>query len=207
MSIIFSIVLISSPCSIILYVLFLHLVSVNVLVGLVQLFFSLKTYIAILDLPKCVNMLEHFETIFCTLGIGRPAFGFTAKLRVWPKQGKYGLNCITNSSITLDDSARARGSSSGSFWSVVPHRHQTISQLQSAGYALKVIKAVPTQTRHKKIEFKEISQVHVDLEEDTASVEYVLRAVRNRWGPSYIIVTSDGLPIEECSSTKGIISF
>ena len=93
----------------------------------------------------------------------------------------------------------SRGSSSG-FQSVV-YRHQSTGQ----SYSLRVIKAEPIQTRHKKkIEFKEISQIFVELEEATANVNYILGVVKRKWGPNYIIVTSDGLPIEEGSATKGM---
>lgn len=93
--------------------------------------------------------------------------------------------------------------SSSGFQSVIQSR-------RPQSYSLKVIKAEIIQTRHrKKIEFKQITQTFIELMDSTANVEYILSVVQRRWGPDFIIVTHDGLPIEESPATQGeqLVSF
>ena len=48
-------------------------------------------------------------------------------------------------------------------------------------------------------------QTYILVDEDTANVEYINCEVQRIWGPEYIIVTADGLPIESSSGTKGTL--
>ena len=42
--------------------------------------------------------------------------------------------------------------------------------------------------------------------ESTANVEYILTLVQRRWGEDYIIVTNDGLQLEDSPATQGTVS-
>ena len=45
--------------------------------------------------------------------------------------------------------------------------------------------------------------MHIDVTENTAHVEHVLREVQQRWGENFVIVTADGLELEDCEGTQG----
>ena len=49
------------------------------------------------------------------------------------------------------------------------------------------------------------AQIFIDIREDTANVTYLNSMIQSKWGSNYVIVTSDGLPIEDCAATKGIL--
>ena len=52
-----------------------------------------------------------------------------------------------------------------------------------------------------KCEFANHGQTFVDVIEST--VNYIRNAVQKRWGEEYILVTADGLEIEDSSGTQG----
>ena len=58
-------------------------------------------------------------------------------------------------------------------------------------------------------EFKQIGQIF-DITEDTANVQCVQCGVQcvvqSRWGPDYILVTVDGLQLNDSPGTKGIFT-
>lgn len=49
------------------------------------------------------------------------------------------------------------------------------------------------------------AQIFIDIREDTANVTYLNSMIQSKWGSNYVIVTSDGLPIEDCAATKGML--
>lgn len=52
-------------------------------------------------------------------------------------------------------------------------------------------------------EFTPQNQTFVDLTEATANVNYVTSVIQRRWGSEYVMVTSDGLKIDDSSGTQG----
>ena len=52
-----------------------------------------------------------------------------------------------------------------------------------------------------KCEFTHTGQTFINITENTANVNNI---VQRRWGPGYILVTADGLEIEDISGTHGI---
>ena len=48
--------------------------------------------------------------------------------------------------------------------------------------------------------------MHIDISENTANVSHVTKEVQQRWGQGYVIVTSDGLELEDCEGTQGLLS-
>ena len=46
-------------------------------------------------------------------------------------------------------------------------------------------------------------QLYVCLTEATANVNYVLHTVQRRWGADQVLVTADGLKVDDCAGTEG----
>ena len=118
------------------------------------------------------------------------------------------LGSSANSRLTV--SSTAQSSSSGAsasyktnppppaFKSVIPAK-----QSKGPSYTVKIVKAEMERSRTGKVDFTQEAQMHVDLIETTANVEYVLSEVQRRWGDQYVLVTIDGLELEDCEGTKG----
>ena len=45
--------------------------------------------------------------------------------------------------------------------------------------------------------------MHLDISESTANVRHILEEVQQRWGEEYMLVTLDGLELEDCEGTQG----
>ena len=50
---------------------------------------------------------------------------------------------------------------------------------------------------------KHISQTFVDVNESTANVIYLSHVIKQLWGLDYILITADGMRIEDSSGTNG----
>ena len=68
---------------------------------------------------------------------------------------------------------------------------------------VKVVQAVLKRHPGGKCEFTQLGQTFVDVTEATANVDYIRSAIQKKWGTDYIIVTADGLEIEDSSGTQG----
>ena len=66
---------------------------------------------------------------------------------------------------------------------------------------IKIIRAKMDSSRSGKVEFTQEAQMHLDIAESTANV---FREVHQRWGEEYVIVTVDGLELEDCEGTRGM---
>lgn len=69
---------------------------------------------------------------------------------------------------------------------------------------LKVIQATLTRLSNGKVEFTHTGQTFIDLSEATANVHYIASVVQTKWGHDYVLVTTDGLRIEDGSGTQGM---
>ena len=45
--------------------------------------------------------------------------------------------------------------------------------------------------------------MHLDVCDSSANVAYITKAVQQRWGEQYVLVTADGLELEDCEATQG----
>ncbi len=79
--------------------------------------------------------------------------------------------------------------------SSVSRRVQTVN--------VKIVKAMMKPGANGRPEFTPLTQTFVDVTESTANTTYILNAVQRKWGAQYVIVTSDGLQIEDGSGTQG----
>ena len=74
---------------------------------------------------------------------------------------------------------------------------------KTASFALKIIKAKVHKKNKKKLDFEVQSATHFDITDSTANVACILDCVKRKWGEDYVIVTSDGIEIEDSPSTQG----
>lgn len=72
-----------------------------------------------------------------------------------------------------------------------------------ATFNVKVVQASLKWLPNGKPEFKQLGQLFVDITEATANVQHVQSVVQNRWGPDYVLVTADGLRLDDSPGTKG----
>ena len=56
---------------------------------------------------------------------------------------------------------------------------------------------------NKKVEFHKLGQVFIDVTEGTANINYISSVVQQKFGIDYVVVTADGLRIEDSSGTQG----
>ena len=68
---------------------------------------------------------------------------------------------------------------------------------------IRIIRPKMDRAQSGKIEFTQEAQMHLDVIESTANVEHIVKEVQQRWGEEYVIVTLDGLELENCEGTQG----
>lgn len=85
-----------------------------------------------------------------------------------------------------------------------PNFRSVISAKKSqASFSLKIIRAVIHYRAHGKPDFIPMGQTYIELMENTATLDHILRCIREKWGDDYYIVTADGLALEESAATHG----
>ena len=67
----------------------------------------------------------------------------------------------------------------------------------------KIIQASMKRLANGKLDFVPHNQTFVDVTEATANVNYITAAVQRKWGPDHVLVTSDGLQLDDSSGTQG----
>ena len=56
----------------------------------------------------------------------------------------------------------------------------------------------------RKVDFKPVHQTFIELVETTANVDHILGVVQRKWGTNFVLVTQDGLKLEDAPGTQGI---
>jgi len=79
------------------------------------------------------------------------------------------------------------------------------SAKKSNSINVKIVQANVTKSATGKLEFHKLGQAFIDVSEVTANVYYILGVVQKKWGDDYVIVTGDGLKIEDSSGTQGML--
>ena len=105
---------------------------------------------------------------------------------------------ITTSSTTSSPARRLPPSTG--YHSVVAPKTKSPQLLR-----VKVVKAKMIWEGKGKPTFQTAQQLYIEVHETTANVEYILDEVRARWGASYVIVTNDGLKLEDSPATQGLV--
>ena len=67
---------------------------------------------------------------------------------------------------------------------------------------MKITKALLTK-RGRKPEFTPTGQLYIEITDSTSNIEHVLEKIQNKWGQDYLLVTSDGLKLEDSPATRG----
>lgn len=71
-------------------------------------------------------------------------------------------------------------------------------------FNIKVVQASLKWLSNGKPEFKHLGQLFVDITEATANVHYIEGVVQKKWGADHIIVTADGLQLDDSPGTQGM---
>ena len=68
---------------------------------------------------------------------------------------------------------------------------------------VKIVPAHFMKLTNGKPEFTKIGQTFVDVTETNANVYFITDVIQRKWGREYVLVTADGLKIEDASGTQG----
>ena len=68
---------------------------------------------------------------------------------------------------------------------------------------VKVVQAKVKRNRAGKPEFSPLSSTYVEVTEGTANVQFLSQAIQGKWGGDHVIVSADGLIIEDGTGTQG----
>ena len=77
-------------------------------------------------------------------------------------------------------------------------------QKKAASCTLKVTRAAMTMIGHTA-NFKLSSVAFIELVDGTANLGYISTVIKNKWGEDCVIVTNEGLRLEDSSATQGIV--
>lgn len=83
-----------------------------------------------------------------------------------------------------------------------PH-YKPIASKKDGSFNVKVVKAIMKKLPNGKVEFERLEQTFVSLDDSCANVGTVNNAVQLKWGPEYVLVTADGLEIDDSAGTQG----
>lgn len=71
------------------------------------------------------------------------------------------------------------------------------STKKEASVKVKVVQATIKKSPSGKMEFTSENQTYVTVSEGTANLDYVSQAIQRKWGSQYVLVTSDGLKLDD----------
>ena len=70
---------------------------------------------------------------------------------------------------------------------------------------ISVVQATLKKLSSGKIEFTRENQTYVTVTEETANIDYISQAIQRKWGFHYVLVTSDGLKLDD--SAQGVVPY
>ena len=71
-------------------------------------------------------------------------------------------------------------------------------------FTLKIIQASVVHGQNSKISFVNHGQMFTTVVESTALISYLSSMIQEKWGEGYLLVTSDGLRLEDSDGTRGM---
>lgn len=98
------------------------------------------------------------------------------------------------------------GNSSGrALSSLAPSNIIPVNKKNSNGTTmnLRVYQGKIIKKSNGRSELERIGQTFITINESTANVPYLTHHVKLKWGHSYVLVTNDGIRIEDSSGTQG----
>ena len=106
-------------------------------------------------------------------------------------------------SSTADSASNNNSTSSGRVLSNVPPVFKSKAGGSSSSISVKIAYATMKRNGHK-CEFRKLHQAFFRVGESTANVCYLTEAVKEKWGKDLVLVTADGILIEDSSGTRGV---
>lgn len=85
-----------------------------------------------------------------------------------------------------------------------PFQSVVHSSKKGAHVNVKIVQAHLSFTPGGKPRFQPVGQVYVPVKEPTAKVPYVLSAIQQEFGQSHVIVTADGIELQDSLGTQGM---
>lgn len=73
-------------------------------------------------------------------------------------------------------------------------------------FNVKVVKAKMSKLPNGKVEFERLEQMHVSIDERSANVHTITSAIQSKWGSNFVIVTPDGLEVDDSAGTQGKVT-
>ena len=107
---------------------------------------------------------------------------------------------------TVSSTAQSSGVGASASYNTAPHSFKSVipkNATKEPSMTVKIVRAKMENSRSGKVEFSQEAQMHVDVTESNANVQYITKEVQQRWGEQYILVTNDGLELENCEGTQG----
>ena len=69
--------------------------------------------------------------------------------------------------------------------------------------SFQIINATMKLKKKGKPDFFPQSQMHLDITNQTANLKYILEKIKVEWGEDYVIVTNNGIELEDSPATQG----
>ena len=82
---------------------------------------------------------------------------------------------------------------------------RSVTATHKKAYNIKIIRASMITTTGRAANFKILGQTFLEIVDSTANLEYVEAIVQKRWGSEYVIITNDGLKLEDSSAMQGTV--
>ena len=95
-------------------------------------------------------------------------------------------------------------SASGSSMTPPSFRSVVAAKRSPAVFTLKIVKAQMQRLGRGKVSFNAINQMNIELQEETANLDFILAAIQKQWGTEYTLVTNDGLELDNSPATRGM---
>ena len=85
--------------------------------------------------------------------------------------------------------------------------YKPIASKKECAFNVKVVKATMNKLANGKVEFQRLEQAHIRIDDRSANVHAVNSAVQAKWGAEFVVVTGDGLEVDDSAGTQqGIVT-
>ena len=88
----------------------------------------------------------------------------------------------------------------------MPTYKPIFSGKKGASISVKVVHSSISKLSSGKLDFEKLGQTFVEVNESTANVDFITTCIQ-KWGYDYVLVTSDGLRIEDSAGTQGNVYY
>lgn len=85
----------------------------------------------------------------------------------------------------------------------MPAYKPIFSGKKGASVSVKVVQSSISKLSSGKLDFEKLGQTFVEVNESTANVDFITTCVQRKWGYDYVLVTNDGLRVEDSAGTQG----